>query len=357
MFESDNFSFKAILAGMLAWIRNFDREVDTSPRSPVYMAAAPAALEHANMYVAADGVLQESFADTASREYLVRRAAERGMTPDSATASVCRGEFSADVPINSRFALADAPGLNWFVLSKIGDGVFRMQAETPGLSGNRTGNLLPVDFVGNLEYARLTEILIPGEDEEDTEHFRRRYFESFDIQAFGGNKKDYRDKTNSLPGVGDTKVYPVWNGGGTVRLVIISAAWDVPSPELIDAVRQAIDPPPGGSGNGTAPIGHIVTVAGVAATPIDIVMTIMYQTGWNWASIAPYAEAAIDEYFAELRRGWADTSNIVVRRSQIESRMLDLEGVLDIIGITLNGTPENKIMGADNVPERGDVSG
>jgi len=29
--------------------------------------------------------------------------------------------------------------------------------------------------------------------------------------------------------VGDVKVYPVWNGGGTVKLVIIDSEYNVPS--------------------------------------------------------------------------------------------------------------------------------
>ena len=50
---------------------------------------------------------------------------------------------------------------------------------------------IPIEYIEGLTEAKLTEILIPGEDEEETEKFRKRYLESFEPQAFGGNIKDY----------------------------------------------------------------------------------------------------------------------------------------------------------------------
>ena len=38
------------------------------------------------------------------------------------------------------------------------------------------------------------ELLIPGEDEEETEAFRQRVLDSFQTQAFGGNQADYRPR-------------------------------------------------------------------------------------------------------------------------------------------------------------------
>ena len=44
-----------------------------------------------------------------------------------------------------------------------------------------------------------------------TEDLRQRYFDSFEEKAFGGNVRDYLEKTNAIPGVGSTKVTRVWN--------------------------------------------------------------------------------------------------------------------------------------------------
>lgn len=104
------------------------------------------------------------------------------------------------------------------------------------------GRLIPVNYIPGLETADLTELLIPGEEEEDTEILRKRYFDSFHSQAFGGNKKDYMDKTHSIPGVGAVKVAPVWNGAGTVKLTILDAGFRKADRALIEKVQQVIDP-------------------------------------------------------------------------------------------------------------------
>ena len=101
-------------------------------------------------------------------------------------------------------------------------------------------------------------MLIPGEDEEDTEIFRKRYFDSFDSKAYGGNVEDYLRKTNSIPGVGCTKVTPVWDGDKTVKLTILDANFDRANDTLIEYVQDIIDPTMDATGIGIAPIGHIV---------------------------------------------------------------------------------------------------
>lgn len=55
----------------------------------------------------------------------------------------------------------------------------------------------------------------------------------------------------AIAGVGGCKVYPVWNGGGSVRVVVIDSTFAPPKQTLIDAVQEALDPK-GSSGRGTA---------------------------------------------------------------------------------------------------------
>ena len=93
------------------------------------------------------------------------------------------------------------------MLEKIADGEYQVQCETPGIVGNQQlGTMIPIEYIEGLETAELTGVLIPGEDEEDTEDLRKRYFDSFNEKAFGGNVQDYLEKTNAIPGVGSTKV-------------------------------------------------------------------------------------------------------------------------------------------------------
>lgn len=345
-------TYEEILQRMLDRVPN---NIDKREGSIIFNALAPAAVELTQMYIEVQRILNEGFADTASRAYLIKRAAERGITPEPATAAIVKGEFNIDVPIGSRFSLDN---LNYVVTEKISKGVFKLQCETIGSKPNSyLGTLIPIDYIDGLANAEVTEILIPGEDEEETEVFRERYFQSFDPQSYGGNIADYKQKTKSIPGVGSVKVYPVWNGGGTVKLVIIDSEYQKPSSELVDQVQTLIDPVQNqGQGLGIAPIGHVVTVEGVKERVVNISTNITYQQGWQWEDIKPYVEEAIDEYFLELIKEWEDV-DIIIRISQIETRILEIEGVIDVGNTEINGIAENLVLESDEIPVRGEISG
>lgn len=344
------------------WARKRGVTVDTREGSIIRTALSPAAAELALMYIEIDEILDETFADTASRKYLIRRCAERGVKIDAATKAVRQGEFNVDISIGSRFTLNR---LRYAAKEKISAGVYKMECETPGNAGNLdSGDLLPVDYIDGLELARLTDVIIPGEDDELTEHIRRKYFDSLDSQAFGGNVADYKVKVNQLPGVGGCKIYPVWNGGGTVKVVFVNSMFGKPSNTLVGDVQTAIDPVLNqGAGIGFAPIGHTVTVKPVDELSINIKINAAYHPGWDWTSVKPYVEAAVDQYFHELSEQWDKTdwendpgASLVVRISHIETRLLNIAGIIDLHDTKINGQTQNVILEPDCIPVRGLVS-
>ena len=131
----------------------------------------------------------------------------------------------------------------------------------------------------------------------------------------------------------------------------------MPSSELIQEVQTAIDPVQNhGEGLGLAPIGHVVTVEGITETVINIETEITYDEGWSWEDIESTTNDVIDSYFNELSKSWADNSNIIVRISQIETRLLDIEGVIDIQNTKLNSQTKNITLEENSIPKRGTVS-
>lgn len=343
-------SFADILRSALARV---PEAMDKREGSVIYDALAPAAMELANLYAQLQYVADQAFADTADRVNLTRRAAERGYRPYPATKAVLQGEFIPNVPVGARFNLDD---LNYVVLRHIEGTRYQVECETAGAAGNRRlGTLLPVGHVAGLESAALTAVLIPGEDAEETEAFRARYLRGFDSQAFGGNIADYQEKIGAIAGVGGVKVHPVRNGGGTVTVVILSSAHDVPSATLIETVQTLVDPPPQGMGVGLAPIDHIVHIAAAEAVPVDISVALEYQPGYAWASVADAVNDAIEQYFTALRATWADTDSLIVRISQIETRLLDIAGIVDVRDTTLGGAAGNLALTGDQVPVLGGI--
>lgn len=341
---------------MMATVQEKYPGLDTRAEGVIGIALMPCALELAQAYAEIDTILDESFADTASREFLIRRAAERGIEPTPATYAVVKGVFNIDVEIGERFTLDD---FNYEVIEKIDTGIYKLECETIGSEPNsHTGTLIPLDYIDGLETATITEVLIPGEDEEETESLRKKYFDSLSSQAFGGNIADYKEKVSELSGVGGCKVYPTWNGGGTVKVVIIDSDYNKATSELIESVQNDIDPVGhSGEGYGIAPIGHVVTISSAENTIVNIATTITYQSGYTFADIKSYIESAIEAYFLELRREWANEDALVVRISQIEYRLLNVTGIVDISGTTINGLAVNLVLDSNNIPVRGDVLG
>lgn len=285
-------------------------DVDKREGSLIMNAIAPVSAEHANIYILLDGIISDGYADTANRDYLIRRCRERGIEPHAATNAVLKGKFNMEIPIGSRFNLEE---LNYVAIELIESAeeetvtyyYYQMRCETSGTEGNKYfGELSSIDYIHKDLEGSLVELLIPAEDEEDTEILRNRYLSSFASSPFGGNKQDYKDKTNSLDGVGGTVVIPVWNGGGTVKLIIIDSEYHVASVELVKAVQEAIDPDPQGTGTGIAPIGHTVTVVSAEAFAVDVSCNITLVEGYQLVTVKTKIKEALEAYFLDMRKAW-----------------------------------------------------
>ena len=387
-------TYNEILERMLARVSD---KFDKREGAVIFDTHSPTAIELELLYVELNTILAEAYGDSASREYLVKRCKERGITPYEATYAVLKGEFTpTNIDVTGqRFNIGST---NFVVLEKIADGEYQVQCETAGIVGNQQlGTMIPIEYIEGLETAELTEILIPGEDEEDTEDLRTRYFDSFNEKAFGGNARDYLEKTNAIPGVGSTKVTRVWNSdlnpnemipsesvkswyesikgtlsgepaewldtvfnaaankklttGGTVLLTILNSDFGVASDTLIKTVQQTIDPDEyAGEGYGVAPIGHIVKVKSAEKIEVTVKTNITFDVGYGWSNLQSPIDEAISNYLLELRKSWADNPYLVVRISQIETRLLKIKGIVDIANTKLNGASENLTLGKYEVP-------
>ncbi|XOQ44307.1 MAG: Baseplate-J domain-containing protein [Clostridium sp.] len=349
MFE--DITYENILNDMLSRVPN---DIDKRPGSIIYDALAPAAYKLAEAYFKLRNYVDLFFADTAVGEFLSRRTAELGIVRQPATKAIRKIITDVPVDVGTRWGLEDT---TYIITEKISDTEYKAECEQLGSIGNAySGTLDNIDNISGVT-AELTDILIPGEDEETDESLRQRYFESLVSQAYGGNITDYKEKVSALPGVGGVKVEPVWNGGGTVKLTIIDSDYNKPSATLIDEVQTAVDPEQNqGKGYGIAPIGHVVTVVGADEEEIDVEPEITLQTGYTWEDVKSAVETAINDYFKELRSEWAEFNSLVIRISQIEVRILDIAGIVDVQNTKLNGQQQNIELGPYEIPVVGEVT-
>lgn len=333
---------------------------DKRQGSVIFDALAPNSAETATFYMDLAMLENRTYADTATGFDLTKRCAERGVFRKPATKAVFVGKFfdgdgnGIYIPIGSRFHLEE---LNYVVIEQRKElGEYLLQCETEGIKGNDyLGKLIPVEYIEGLAEAVLTELLTDGEDEENDEELRKRYFESFHSESFGGNIADYRRKVSALDGVGGVKVYPVWNGGGTVKLVILDSGYRKPSSMEISILQQKIDPQKRGLGEGIAPVGHQVTVEPVEEVTCNIHMNVILKEGASLLQVKKQINMTFEEYFLELRQKWEESNGLIVRISYLEARVLQIQGVVDVLNTTINKNSKNYILEETQIPILGNL--
>lgn len=325
--------------------------IDIREGSIIFDALAPACYQLADFIMQLKTVLLDTFTQTAVGEYLDLRAEEHGIKRIKATKAIVLAKFTGSegepyklLETGDRFsAIGDNPTYYTVLAPAEQDGQYTLQAETAGVIGNEyIGSLLPIDNFNGLESATLLEVIIPARDDESDDSLRERILRTRLVVSFGGNIEDYINLTTSIEGVGGVQVYPVWNGGGTVKLSILNNLNGIASGSLIQTVQDTIDPEPGRQlGYGLAPIGHKVTVV----TPVQLLVNIKVHvdpaTGTTLEALKPKIEASLSDYFLSLRQSWGTHDDMyqyqqTVFRSQIIATIISVEGVANVTDLLLN---------------------
>ena len=361
-------TYMNILTDMLAQVPN---TLDKREGGMIQTALGPAAYALEEYYLALDQVQKAAYVQTAVGDSLDYLAVIAGLSRYPASAAVRLGVFNQEVPLGARFSTINgSDSINFVVTAETETAnQYQLTAETEGVIGNSyTGAILPITYLPSLTEAQLTDILIPGEDKETDEQLRQRLIIALNERAFGGNVAAYRSEISAIEGVGAVRVYPTWNGGGTVKCSILGADYMPASEELLTLVQNAIDPKPNqGLGLGMAPIGAKVTIATPETVSISVSAAVTLASGYDMGQVQPLIEEAVEAYLLEIRQKWASptiqggveyTANVY--RAQIIAAIVGVTGVLNAVNVTLNGQTEDVLLtetgSLQQVPVKGTVT-
>ena len=175
----ENMTYEEILTRMMSRVTTNYPNLDTREGSILFNALAPAALELAIAYSELDNVLNESFVGTASREYLFKACEQVGLDTSVFDASPAEfhAEFNVEVSIGSRwnydiynYTVVEYKGFDSDTLYH----KYKLVCETEGTAPNdKLGDLSAItELPYDLTYARLTECIVPGENESSDEEIR-----------------------------------------------------------------------------------------------------------------------------------------------------------------------------------------
>lgn len=333
-----------------------DSDLSTEEGTLINHSFRGAAVEFEQAYIGLGMIEQNGYVLTADREHLILRGKEIGIVPYQKTNAVWKAVLNTDITTGTRFS---AGKLTYICTEKIGSLTFRLKCEQGGSIGNMIQpELMPIEYLEGYEDGKLTELLIPAKDDENTEDFRNRYLETVGkIQAFGGNREQYNTMMRGFDGVGACKIFRVTQEERRIKIYFLNALFQAPNRILVDDIQKKVDPVgKQGEGEGEAPIYHIVDIYPCESVTVKIDLELEIDTGYTWEGIYPDILSGLDDYFYQLAKTWENEENLIVRILKINAALANVEGIVDIRKTMLNGIAENVVLDKISIPVRGDVS-
>lgn len=335
--------------------------VDKREGSIIRDALSPCCYEAAKHILYLADIIEQTYIETANGLWLDGRVIEGGITRDPATYAKKLGVFKTQldepcqISIGQSFSTVGDTILNYTAVqvyaNEDGDvvpGSYIMQCNTVGSVGNSyIGRIVPNGYIEKLASAEITTLLYPGEEEESDDSLRERFLANLIKTAFGGNIAQYRQWAKEIPGIGGVQVYPVWAGGGTVKLSIIDTDYNSCSSEFCQTILEKFDPENSGGetglGLGIAPIGHKVTVSTPLPRTINVSGKITLLPGYKLETLLPQIKLALEEYLLSLRQAWENSDDennysVIVYLGRINFAILNVKGVSSTYELQLNGT-------------------
>jgi len=153
------------------------------------------------------------------------------------------------------------------------------------------------------------------------------YLDNFKVRepVTSGNVYHYKKWTMEVEGVGGVKVFPLWNGNGTVKVVVVNSDIGEADTTLLKRVRDYLEE--------VRPIGATVTVNSAVGKTITLNGKIKISKNVKFDEIETEIKSNIKEYFRKV--GFKQD---YVSYAQIGNIILNVQGVVDYDNLLLNIT-------------------
>lgn len=326
--------------------------LDTSVGSYEYDAIEPTNTEFAVAYFMLRNVILLAFPQYSFGEWLTLSAAAHGVYRKNATYAggnlLITGTVGTAIPAGTKFSNTIAAGsalaVKYYTSQKYAvvgdDGQVEVEviADEIGAAGNAQADEINLNLSGipNLISIGNPTGITNGADEEDDESLLSRFLDKVKNPTSGGNKNDYKQWAKEIPGVVEAEVIPLWNGPGTVQVIIIGESGS-PIPDLVDKVKEHLDPiDHEGEGEGRAPIGAVVTVITTENYAIRIdVADLEFETGYSLVNTRQSVIEAVKEEVAKVSIGG------LVRIHYVEDAIKHVPGIKDFGSVLMNKSGSN----------------
>ncbi|RXM75133.1 terminase [Clostridium tetani] len=326
-------SSKEILKRMKYYIEN---DVSVMEGTLVHDALAPTAYELEDTKEDLEEILNKVFVQNAYKngysEELELRCAEHGVyrKKGKKATGIITIEGVKETEITKGTIVQTLLNLQYRTLedAKIGeDGTVAIpiQAVEEGTEYNVKSNTIvemPIALVG-IDKIYNKENIINGRDTETDKSLYDRFLIKVQTPSTSGNIYDYMNWSLEVNGVGNCIVKPLWNGKGTVKVILVNSSGRCPSIEIIKNVKENIEK--------KRPIGATVTVVGVNETNIKVECKLILNKDTNIEDLKKEVIKNIKEYLATI-----SLKSNIVRYNKIANCILNIDTVIDYKELKIN---------------------
>lgn len=195
------------------------------------------------------------------------------------------------------------------------------------------------------------EIIKNGVDDESDESYLERILENASNTPSSANDAHYEKWAKECIGVSECKVIPQWDGDGTVKIIIVADGHKVANKELVNEVKDYIDPYPK-IGKGQAPIGAELTVVSCKEKVMNVKVNLQLADGYTLNSCKENFNVALDNELKEMP--FKTTKYISI--AKLGRLLLNIPGVIDYSDLYLNESTSNCALLDDELAVVGTVA-
>lgn len=339
-------------------LARMETDLQTREGSYSYDMASPLCFELWRVLMTMGELISAFYVDEHSGMYLDKHAELLGLTRRQgvkATAVInFTGRDGTEVPAGTSFFTAG--GLEYILTESvtIEDGV-----ATGTVAAAAVGDAYNTDpgeicqilrNISGLE-SYIGEAASGGADAESDAALFARIVYRRTYPSTSGNESHYIEWALSAEGIGAVKVTKLWNGPGTVRVLVVGYDYEPVEDEIVSACAGYIET--------QRPVGAEVTVVSAAAAPITVTASVVIDASTTVESVQTKFKTALAEYLASIIETYFASREVydcTVYYNRIAALLMDIDGVVDYSELLVNGGTENILIAGTSVPVVGEVT-
>lgn len=346
-------TFETIVSRMKADLKNPPNKVEGSFAADNIQAVAKEILKY---YDYIDFLQEQHYAETATGEYLDKKAQEVGVfrkEPTKASGfATFEGTPGVMIPAGFRVHSDSYTYLTREIgyIGNDGQVIIPIEAEKAGKESNiPAGSIYKYDSgVVGLKRVHNEKSINGGTELEDDESLRERTLLRMRYPGTSGNQYHYMHWAMEVEGVGRVRVFPIWDGPGTVKVSILDSNQRVANEDLIKKVKHHIDNDGDRLGESLAPIGALLTVSTAKTVGIEVKGKVVLEPA------SKMRREDLEDKLKENLQNYIDQSISYKANRLTVAKVIDLlysiEGVQDIIKITVNGVNDSVGFEKEEIP-------